>query len=88
VWGDQVPTYDYYCDANETRVEVKHRISEKVSTWGELCDRAHIEVGDTPIDAPVRKLISGGALVSRSALSNPEPPCSSGGCCPGGSCGL
>jgi predicted nucleic acid-binding Zn ribbon protein len=83
-----MPTYDYYCEANGCKVEVSHKINDVVSTWGELSERAGLDVGDTPADAPVRKLITGAAVINRSALSNPEPACASGGCCPGGSCGL
>lgn len=83
-----MPTYDYYCEANGCKVEVSHKINDVVSTWGELSEKAGLDVGDTPADAPVRKLITGAAVINRSALSNPEPACASGGCCPGGSCGL
>jgi len=83
-----MPTYDYLCEANGQKVEVKHRMSEEVKSWGELCAKAGIDAGDTPSDAPVRRLISGGAYISSSSLSNPEPACSTGSCCPGGRCGL
>lgn len=83
-----MPSYDYRCAANDRVVEVRHRVSEKLSTWGEVCARAGIEPGQTPADAPVDRLITGGGIVSSSALSNPEPPsCASGGCS-GGMCGL
>ena len=83
-----MPTYDYYCEANGRKVEVRHKMSEVLRSWGELCARAEIDPGDTPADIPVRRLISGGAVVSSSALTNPEPACSTGTCCPGGYCGL
>ena len=83
-----MPTYDYYCENNGKTVEVSHRMSEQMGSWGELCERAGIEPGDTPEDTPVRKLISGGAVISSGSLSNPEPACSTGACCPGGVCGL
>ena len=38
-------------------------MSEQVESWGELCDRADIDPGDTPSETPVRKLISGGAVI-------------------------
>jgi len=84
-----MPTYDYFCEANGQRVEVSHKMSESISSWGELCERAAIEPGNTPSDAPVRKLISGGAVIGAAALKNPGPPpsCGSGGC-GGGMCGL
>lgn len=84
-----MPTYDYRCDANGRVVEVKHRMSEQANTWGELCVLAGIEVGDTPADAPVTRLATGGNVVAKSSLgSGPTPPpCGTGGC-GGGVCGL
>jgi hypothetical protein len=83
-----MPTYDYYCEANGRKVEVRHRMSEELTNWGELCQRAELDLGDTPAGSPVRRLISGGAFISSSSLSNPEPSCATGACCPGGVCGL
>ncbi|MEQ8497461.1 MAG: regulator, partial [Gammaproteobacteria bacterium] len=37
-----MPTYDYHCHANGRVVEVRHRMSEQVGTWGELCALAGI----------------------------------------------
>lgn len=84
-----MPSYDYRCELNGQVVEVRHKMSEKLCTWGEVCERAGIETGDTSADAPVKRLITGGNIISTSALSNPEPPpsCGSGGCA-GGMCGL
>jgi hypothetical protein len=83
-----MPSYDYRCAANDRVVEVRHSMSEKLTTWGEVCERAGIALGDTPGDSPVDRLISGGSIVSSSALSNPDAPsCGSGGC-GGGFCGL
>jgi predicted nucleic acid-binding Zn ribbon protein len=83
-----MPTYDYFCETNGIRLEVSHKMDQTLATWGDLCRCAQRDPGDTPPDAPVKKLITGAAVVKRSALSNPEPPCASGGCCPGGACGL
>lgn len=83
-----MPTYDYFCDANGQKVEVSHKMSEGLATWGELCKRAKMEPGDTPLDSPVRKLIGGSAVIHSSSLSNPEPACGTGTCCPTGVCGL
>jgi len=82
-----MPTYDYRCPANDRVVEVKHRISEVLGTWGELCAQAGIEPGETSSDAPVSRLATGGQVVSRGALNNPEPPCGGGGCA-SGVCGM
>ena len=81
-----MPTYDYRCAANGQVVEVKHRMSEVVANWGELCALAGIEPGDTDLSAPVKKLITGGQVVHSSSLKNPEAPaCASGPCCGGAS---
>lgn len=83
-----MPSYDYRCESNGRVIEVRHGINDRLATWGEVCAKANIDTGDTPLDAPVRRLITGGAVVASSALSNPEPPsCGSGGC-GGGMCGL
>jgi predicted nucleic acid-binding Zn ribbon protein len=82
-----MPTYDYYCETNGVQLEVRHAMNLQVATWGELSNLAGIDAGETPVDAPVKKLITAAALVSRSALTNPEPACGGGGCS-GGACGL
>jgi hypothetical protein len=83
-----MPTYDYFCETNGRKIEVSHKMAELITTWEELAGRAGIDPGDTPPDAPVKKLITSAAVVSSSSLTNPEPPCAAGGCCPGGSCGI
>jgi predicted nucleic acid-binding Zn ribbon protein len=80
-----MPSYDYQCPGNGRVVEVRHGINERLATWGEVCDRAGIDAGDTAADAPVKRLISGGGIVSSGALANPEPTCGAGAC---GMCGL
>lgn len=84
-----MPTYDYFCETNGQVLEVKHAMSESVTTWGELCERAGIACGDTPPEALVTKLATGGQVVKRSSLgSGTAPACNTGGCCGGGVCGL
>lgn len=86
-----MPTYDYCCDTNGRVLEVNHRMSESLATWGELCARAGIDRGDTPMDAPVHRLATGGNIISSTSQgsgSAPAPACSSGACCPTGFCGL
>ena len=58
-----MPTYEYICPDNGQCVEVRHRISEKLETWGELCERAEVSPGETPLDAPVQRKLFGGNLV-------------------------
>ena len=83
-----MPSYDYRCEANGRVVEVRHSMSEKLSTWGEVCEKADIPLDDTATDAPVVRLITGGNVVSSAALSNPEAPACGAGGCGGGMCGL
>jgi len=83
-----MPTYDYACDANERIIEVRHKMSETIASWGELCEIAEIDAGSTPIDVPVRKLVNGGQIVTSGHLGEPNmPPCSTGNACPSGGCG-
>jgi len=84
-----MPTYDYRCEANDRVVEVMHRMSEQMNTWGELCEKAGIEPGDTPVDTPVVRMATGGNFIASSGGgADPAPACPPGGCCPGGMCGL
>ncbi len=53
-----MPNYDYHCAANGRTLEVKHRMSESVATWGELCALAGIATEHTPLDSPVAKVLS------------------------------
>ena len=82
-----MPTYDYRCDANDTVVEVRHAMSHRILTWGELCDVAGIDPGETDQITPVKRLANGGNVVRSSSLRNNLPPgCSPGGCCGVGGC--
>jgi len=58
-----MPTYEYICPENGRCVEVRHRISEKLETWGELCDKADIAPGETSRSASVQRKIFGGMLI-------------------------
>lgn len=53
-----MPFYDYFCESNGQTIEVNHQMSVKLQTWGELCRHAGREVGNTPEDAPVARLIN------------------------------
>ena len=57
-----MPTYEYRCATNGHVIEVKHRMSESISTWGELCQLAEVALGDTEISAPVEKVIAATTL--------------------------
>ena len=86
-----MPTYDYRCEINGRVLEVSHRMSESLATWGELCARAGLDPGDTPAEAPVHRLATGGSIISstsRGSGAARAPACGSGTCCPTGFCGL
>ena len=53
-----MPFYDYYCPFNDTVVEVKHGTKERLHTWKEVCEHAGLDLGRTPANAEVQKLIS------------------------------
>ena len=53
-----MPSYDYFCDENGITIEVQHAMSDTLQTWGEQCERAGLEPGETDIGAPVRRVIT------------------------------
>ncbi len=78
-----MPTYDYHCAANGRTVEVKHPMSERVRTWGELCALAEQPLASTPAHTPVTKQLAAigiGGSSSPAAMSAPSSACGSGGC--------
>ena len=84
-----MPSYDYQCPANGQVVEVKHKMSEKLTTWGQVCDAAGIDPGETPTDSPVERLLTGGNIVSSQNMGSGTPPmCPSGGCGNPDGCGF
>jgi hypothetical protein len=85
-----MPTYDYRCQADGQVYEVKHPMSVRLSTWGELRQWAPLDGGDISDDTPVTRVLSTGGVVRSQNLKTPEaPPCMSGqGCCGAGNCGF
>ncbi len=85
-----MPTYEYRCAANGRLVEVRHNMAERLSSWGELCERAGITPGKTDPASPVEKLISAGFIKAGTRAS--EPPSAAPGCgngfCGTGACSL
>ena len=53
-----MPYYEYKCAENGAIVEVRHGMDEQLTTWGQLADRTAIDLGDTPADAPIRRIMS------------------------------
>lgn len=79
-----MPTYEYYCPTNHRTVEVLHGMSVEVGTWGEACERAGIDPGKTPGDAPVEKLLGAGMVIAKSRPAEDFNCGNPGGCCGGG----
>lgn len=52
-----MPFYDYFCETNGLTVEVRHEATVRLETWGEVCHRLNLEVGSTPADSPVVRMI-------------------------------
>ena len=55
-----MPLYDDQCPTNGVRIEIHHRMSETITTWGDLCERSGHPPGDTPVDASVEKMVGAG----------------------------
>lgn len=80
-----MPKYDYHCDANGRTVEVNHRMSEEITTWGDLCARAGTALDDTPADTPVHKFITPSLVAQRDNLGcDAGPPIENAGLSRGG----
>jgi len=75
-----VPYYEYQCVANGRTLEVRHGMSERLTTWGELAQRADADVGETPKDAPIERLMSAPAAVGSSSAGDPGFQGCGGGC--------
>ena len=73
--------YEYHCEANGRTVEVRHGMSEKLTTWGELAELAGIEADGTPDESPIERLMSAGVPMTGGASTGPAPnagpPCGS-----------
>lgn len=73
--------YEYHCEANRRTVEVRHGMDEKLTTWGELTERAGIDANGTPPGAPIQRLMSAGVAMTGGSTSSPTPsagpPCGS-----------
>lgn len=76
-----MPLYDYRCPANGRTLEVRHSMRESISTWGELCQLAEADPGETPQHSEVEKLVAVPAVFAK-----PGEP-SGGGCCGVVGCG-
>lgn len=83
-----MPTYEYHCPENGKTIEVWHRMNLSVASWGELCELASIDPGETQASSPVKRLISGGQLLRSNGEGNSTPTAqASSNCCIPSTCG-
>ncbi len=76
-----MPTYDYRNTATGAVISVRHPMSEKASTWGELCTLGGLEPGCTDLSTPVERVLTTGGVLKGGASKSPAmPPCGMGGC--------
>lgn len=79
-----MPYYEYHCSSNGRTVEVRHGMDERLARWGEVAERAGTEVGDTPSDAPVERLMSAPVPLTSEGSAPAFQGCGSGcACAPG-----
>ena len=79
-----MPYYEYQCTANGRTLEVRHSMSDSLSTWGELARLAGAELGETPEDAPVERLMSAPVPITGSGGDTGFQGCGAGcACAPG-----
>jgi hypothetical protein len=76
-----MPYYEYHCSSNGQTLEVRHSMSESLSTWGEVAERAGLATGDTPTDAPVARLMSTPVPLTGSGPDAGFQGCGSGCAC-------
>ena len=58
-----MPTYQYHCTDNDQTLEVIHGMTRAVETWGDLCELADHDPGQTPADTPVERLMGTGMVM-------------------------
>ena len=53
-----MPIYRYLCEQNDIIVEAIHSFDTQIEDWGALCRVSGRDPGDTPLDSPVKRLVS------------------------------
>jgi predicted nucleic acid-binding Zn ribbon protein len=76
-----MPYYEYHCGSNGRTLEVRHRMNERLTTWGEVVERAGAEKGDTPTEAPVERLMSAPVPLTGTSSDSGFEGCGSGCAC-------
>ena len=84
-----MPTYDYHCPTNNQTMEVRHKIKDVVINWGQLCELKGIDVGNTPMDTPVTRQMSGFQIIKKRGECNYQSPtCAERSGCGYSGCGM
>jgi predicted nucleic acid-binding Zn ribbon protein len=65
-----MPSFDFRCEANGQTVEVMLKMHEEIHTWGELCARKGLPLGETPADAPIAKVFSSAVVMDRKRMGS------------------
>ena len=68
-----MPSFDFHCAANGQTIEVMLKMHETLTTWGELCARKGIPLGDTPPDAPLEKVFTQSVVMEKSRMGSGQP---------------
>ena len=76
-----MPYYEYRCATNGQTLEVRHGMDEHLETWGDLVASAGVDVGTTPADTPVDKLLSAPIPLTGSGGDSDFQGCGSGCAC-------
>lgn len=76
-----MPYYEYHCGTNGRTLEVRHGMSERLETWGQVVELAGDELGATPADAPVERLMSAPVPLTGSARDSGVQGCGQGCAC-------
>jgi hypothetical protein len=75
-----MPTYDYQIADRPELLTVFHSMTKSPCNWGELCEAAGLNPEDYPADTPVRRVQTGGFV-----MTSKIAPSDGGSCC-GGAC--
>ncbi|GAB4522559.1 MAG: hypothetical protein Tsb0013_25140 [Phycisphaerales bacterium] len=81
-----MPWYEYRCEANGRTVEAMHTMDRTLATWGELCEVAGEDPGDTDPTSPVEKAFNAHLAIAKGSPTGPDPARGGAGPC-GPSCG-
>jgi len=68
--------YRYYCEKNETTIEVAHPMTMRLKTWGEVCAQADKDPGTTPLKTPVVRLMGAIPMIHKTKGLDKDQPSS------------